>query len=274
MLRDDTPLIATPRSAPGDASSLSAAARDVHTFLADRGASFLNDIAEGVGRMTYRVEEALWELVSAGLVTGDGVAGLRRLLRINARSLHAVPSFRPRWRGLAETKRAAGRPLPVGRWTLWRNDAPDIDPLQRAEAFAGLMLRRYGVVFRELLARERRAPSWRTLVDIFRRWEARQEIRGGRFVSGFIGEQFALPEAVEALRAVRRSPKDEHAVIVSAADPTNLVGIVTPGSRVPQSSNLSIAYRDGVPLGVAPLGELRSRLRASGDLPLTDALPL
>ena len=273
MLREDTPLIATPRSAPVDGSPLSAAARDVANFLAERGASFIGDIAEGTGRMSYQVEEALWELVSAGLVTGDGVAGLRRLLRMNARALHAVPSFRHRWRGLAETKRPSTRPLPVGRWALWRNDAVVVEPRERAEAFAGLLLRRYGVVFRELLARERRAPPWRVLVEIFRRWEARQEVRGGRFVSGFVGEQFALPEAVEALRAVRRAQPEDQAVIVSAADPTNLVGIVTPGSRVPPNSGVAIAYRDGVPLGVAPLGELRSRLRASGDLPLAEPGP-
>jgi ATP-dependent Lhr-like helicase len=133
------------------------------------------------------------------------------------------------------------------------------------------LLRRYGVVFRDLLARERRAPSWRILAGIYRRWEARQEVRGGRFVSGFVGEQFALPEAVEALRGVRRARQDEHAVIVSAADPTNLVGIVTPGTRVPPNSGVAIAYRDGVSVGVGPLGELRSKLRASGDLPVTEA---
>jgi ATP-dependent Lhr-like helicase len=272
MLREDTPLIATPRSAPNDASRLSVAARDVAGYLAERGASFLGDIAEGTGRMTYQVEEALWELVSAGLVTGDGVAGLRRLLRIHPRQLHAVPPLRSRWRGLADSRRASSRPLPVGRWALWRNDAQAVAPEDRVEAFAGLLLRRYGVVFRELMARERRAPSWRNLVGVYRRWEARQEVRGGRFVSGFVGEQFALPEALEALRGVRRSGPDDQAVLVQASDPTNLVGIVTPGARVPPSSGLAVAYRDGVSLGVGPLGELRSRLRASGDLPVSDSL--
>jgi len=273
MLREDTPLIATPRSAPGDNSRLSVAARDVASFLSERGASFMPDIAEGTGRMGYQVEEALWELVSAGLVTGDGVAGLRRLLRINPRPLHAVPPLRQRWRGLAETRKSGGRPLPVGRWALWRTDAAEVEAQERVEAFAGLLLRRYGVVFRELLAREKRAPAWRSLLDVYRRWEARQEIRGGRFVSGFVGEQYALPEAVEALRGARRAHPDDRAVVVSAADPTNLVGIVTPGSRVAPTSGLAIAFRDGVPIGTGPLGELRSRLRASGDLPLADATP-
>jgi len=273
MLREDTPLIATARSAPTESSRLSVAARDVAQYLAEHGASFLGDIAEGTGRMAYQVEEALWELVSAGLVTGDGVAGLRRLLRIHPRPLHAVPPLRSRWRGLAETRRPAARSLPVGRWALWRTDLQTASAEDRAEATAGLLLRRYGVVFRDVLARERRAPPWRVLVDIYRRWEARQEIRGGRFVSGFAGEQFALPEAVEALRAVRRALPDEHAIMISAADPTNLVGIVVPGTRVSPTSGLTIAYRDGIGLGVGPLGELRSRLRASGDLPVIDASP-
>jgi ATP-dependent helicase Lhr and Lhr-like helicase len=136
-----------------------------------------------------------------------------------------------------------------------------------------LLLRRYGVVFREVLAREKRAPAWRALLDVYRRWEARQEVRGGRFVSGFVGEQSALPEAVEALRGSRRAHPDDRAVLITAADPTNLVGIVTPGARVSQASGLAIAFRDGVPIGTGPLGELRSRLRASGDLPLADATP-
>jgi ATP-dependent Lhr-like helicase len=178
----------------------------------------------------------------------------------------------PRVRALTRAPRGAARPLPVGRWSLWRTDAGRVAAEERTEAFAGLLLRRYGVVFRELLARERRAPPWRSLLQIYRRWEARQEIRGGRFVSGFVGEQFALPEAVEALRAVRRAQPDEHALIVAAADPVNLVGIVTPGPRISPASGVAIAFRDGVPLGSGPLGELRSRLRASGDLPLSDAV--
>jgi ATP-dependent Lhr-like helicase len=273
MLREDTPLIATPRSAPETQARLSVPAKDVARFLAERGASFLTEIADGTNRMNHQVEEALWELVSAGLVTGDGVAGLRRLLRITPRSLHAVPPLRRRWRGLAEPRRPGVRALPVGRWALWRTGAADVEPRERIEAFAGLLLRRYGVVFRELLARERRAPAWRSLLEVFRRWEARQEVRGGRFVSGFVGEQFALPEAVEALRAARRTHPDDRAILVSAADPANLVGIVTPGPRVPPNSGLVIAYRDGVPIGSGPMGQLRSKLRASGDLPVADATP-
>ena len=123
------------------------------------------------------------------------------------------------------------------------------------------MLRRYGVVLRDLLAREMRAPSWRTLLGIYRRLEARGEIRGGRFVGGFTGEQFALPEAVEALRAIRRRRDGQEAVLVAASDPLNLVGILTPGSRVSPLSGQAILYVDGVPVEIGEPHALRTSLR-------------
>jgi ATP-dependent Lhr-like helicase len=132
-----------------------------------------------------------------------------------------------------------------------------------SEAFARQLLRRYGVVFRELLARETRAPSWRTVLEIFWRLEARGEIRGGRFVQGFTGEQFALPEAVEALRAVRRKREGQEEMIIPAADPLNLVGILTPGSRVSPLSNQAILYIDGVPVEIGQPHTLRATLGRS-----------
>jgi ATP-dependent Lhr-like helicase len=195
------------------------------------------------------------------------VAGLRKLmggaLRLKRRphGLRAVTGTR------GYVGRGTGRYLPVGRWALWRPDTERTTREERDEAMARQLLVRYGVVFRELCARERRAPSWRILVNLYRRWEAQQEIRGGRFVSGFVGEQFALPEAIEALRAVRRSRSEHEVVIVSAADPTNLVGIVAPGERISARSGHVIAYRNGEVLDTGPLGDVRSRLRASGDLP-------
>jgi ATP-dependent Lhr-like helicase len=150
----------------------------------------------------------------------------------------------------------------VGRWSLWGEEPLDELPLQgRAEQIARQLLRRYGVVFRDLLAREHQAPPWRVLLAIYRRLEARGEIRGGRFVAGFIGEQYALPEAVEALRAVRRQPASDETVIVASGDPLNLVGILTPGGRVSPYANQVIAYRDGIPAEVGPLGAVQSRLR-------------
>ena len=153
--------------------------------------------------------------------------------------------------------------MPVGRWSLWRDACPD-DRLSSeavSERRARQLLERYGIVFRDLLAREMNMPPWRTLLGIYRRLEARGEIRGGRFVNGFVGEQFALPRAVEALRVTRRSETQAGVIIVSAADPLNLVGIITPGARVSPYSNQAIAYQNGVVIDVGLLGELLSRLQ-------------
>lgn len=129
------------------------------------------------------------------------------------------------------------------------------------------LLRRSGVVFRELLTRDGRAPAWRILLGIYRRLEARGEIRGGRFVAGFVGEQFALPEAVETLRAVRRKQDETETVIVHAADPMNLVGILTPGARLSPSSGQVIAYRAGIPVEAGDLGAVLQRLRHRASVP-------
>jgi ATP-dependent Lhr-like helicase len=128
------------------------------------------------------------------------------------------------------------------------------------------LLRRYGIMLRELLARESQAPAWRTLLGFYRRLEARGEIRGGRFVSGSIGEQFALPEAVDGLRALRRQPPESQTILVSAADPLNLVGILTPGPRISPFAQQVIVYRAGVPVEIGALGAVKSRLQAR-DIP-------
>jgi ATP-dependent Lhr-like helicase len=146
----------------------------------------------------------------------------------------------------------------AGRWSSLRRAATGSDTSSAAlpETIAWVLLRRYGVVFRKLLDRESILP-WRDLLRIYRRLEARGEIRGGRFVAGFSGEQFALPEAVGLLRSMRRSPGAGKLVSISAADPLNLVGIVTPGSRVPPVASNRILYRDGVPVAVREAGEIR-----------------
>lgn len=154
--------------------------------------------------------------------------------------------------------------MPLGRWSLWRagpENGDDVSLERTNEFLARQLLKRYGVVVRELLARETRLPPWRTLLESFRRLEARGEIRGGRFISGSVGEQYALPEAVEMLRSVRRSGAEPAPVIISCADPLNLVGILTPGTRVSPYSNQVVAYVGGVPVEVAPLGEVLSRLQ-------------
>ncbi|MGH7797107.1 MAG: DEAD/DEAH box helicase [Candidatus Binatia bacterium] len=239
-------------------STLSPMALEVARYLERHGASFLNDIARATGLLKVKVEEALWQLVAHGLASGDGIAGLRVLLtpdhkRVERRrSLHVISGGK-----------SPERSMPVGRWSLWRNRDADesMSSDAVAERRARQLLRRYGIVFRELLARETIMPPWRTLLSIYRRLEARGEIRGGRFVDGFVGEQFALPEAVDALRRTRRDSADEQTVIVSAADPLNLIGITTPGARVSPYSNQAIAYRDGLAAGVGLLGELLSRLQ-------------
>jgi ATP-dependent Lhr-like helicase len=248
-------------------AGLSDPAREVAETLKQHGASFLTDIAQYTGRLPIQVEEGLWELVACGLVTGDGMAGLRTLL---------MPEVKRR-----PTRRLAGRWLrgrpsarlaPMGRWSLlrpvWTPESP-AGAEHRDEALARQLLRRYGVVFRELLARETQTALWRTLLPIYRRLEARGEIRGGRFVAGFIGEQFALPEAVDGLRAVRRQAKERETVIVAAADPLNLVGILTPGSRLSPFTQQVIVYRSGVPAETGALGAVKSRLQMpESEIPL------
>jgi ATP-dependent Lhr-like helicase len=204
----------------------------VHDVLARRGASFAADIARATGLGAAAVDGALWTLVAHGLVTGDGVAGLRLLID--------PADERPRTVGIRNRQ-----PLvPAGRWALLRATVED-GTAPDAERFARLWLRRWGVVLRELLARETCMPPWRELLHALRRLEARGEVRGGRFVAGMVGEQFALPEAVEALRAVRRRQGGPETVVVAAADPLNLVGIVVPGVRVPPATHEVITYRDG-----------------------------
>jgi len=234
---------------------LSHAARDVAAYLAAEGASFTADIAAATGLMPTATEEALWELVARGIVTGDGFAGLRRLV---------APEERPRpERRLRALRggRSPRRTLPVGRWSLLAGKRELLDGDARAEAAARTLLARYGVVLRELLARESLMPSWRDLLQVLRRMEARGEVRGGRFVAGLVGEQFALPEAIESLRATRRRADDGDVLLVAAADPLNLVGIITPGSRISPLSGQVIAFERGVPIDSGDLGAVRHRLR-------------
>jgi ATP-dependent Lhr-like helicase len=197
--------------------SLSHAAREVLAEMRQRGASFFPELTRASGRLSSEVEDALWELVAAGLVTADGFENLRSLVDPKRR--------RGEGRGrLARPRHAAGR------WALLRASTEQKAPSN--EAFANQLFLRWGVVFRDLLARETLAPAWRDLLVVLRRLEARGEVRGGRFVAGLIGEQFARPEAIELLRAIRRSDDRVGNVVVPAADPLNLAGIILPGSRI------------------------------------------
>ena len=201
-------------------------------LLTARGASFFSDLVATSGLNEDRVRQAVGCLVAAGLVTSDGFAGVRALIRAS----RGIPPLHDR-----RTKFA-------GRWTVLSASAATRD--SALETFARAILRRYGVVFRRILTRESSAVPWRDLTRVYRRLEARGELRGGRFVSGMSGEQFALPEAVERLRAIRRTRATGTILHVSAADPLNLAGIITSGERIRAATRTRIAYRDGVPIAV------------------------
>jgi ATP-dependent Lhr-like helicase len=228
---------------------LSADARSIYEYLRDGGASFFGEIADGAGLLHTQVEVALAELVAWGLVTSDSFTGLRALL---------VPAHKRPSIDRAGSRRGTGSISlfgmeNAGRWSLLRPGAARSESGTAPEALEAIvwtLLRRYGVVFRRLLERETLLPPWRELAPVLHRLEARGEIRGGRFVDGFSGEQFALPEAVGRLRAMRNRPKKGTLISVSAADPLNLVGIATPGDRLAALAGNRLLYRDGIPIAV------------------------
>ncbi len=226
------------------ALSLTHAGRALLEALDARGASFFGDLVNATGLLRTEVEKALGELVAWGLVTADSFAGLRALL---------VPSERRR-PIVAGGFRRRGKVAPfgvetAGRWSRVRS-VPPLPEDVVAEAVAWQLLRRYGVVFRRLVARETLLAPWRDILRVFRRLEARGEIRGGRFVGGFSGEQYALAEAVGLLRSVRREEPAGELVAVSGADPLNLLGIVTPGELVAGVATNRVLYRDGIPVAL------------------------
>ncbi len=215
-----------------ESRGLSDGARQVMEFLRQRGASFFADIVRGTDKLKAEIETALWELVAAGVVTADGFDNLRSLIDPKRRAGQGSGrSMRPRHSS--------------GRWALLYTDQA-VERNRAVEATCWMLLKRYGIVFRDLLVRETNLPKWRELQMAYRRLEDRGEIRGGRFVDGFLGEQFGLPVAVESLRATRKVPAHGEMVTISAADPLNLVGIVVPGERVPAISGRTVVFRDGV----------------------------
>jgi ATP-dependent Lhr-like helicase len=225
----------TPRHPGAELSEnngLSHGAQRVLDFLRQRGASFFVDIVRGTDKLKAEIETALWELVAAGLVTADGFDNLRSLIDPKRRA----------GQGSGRTTRPRHN---AGRWALLHADEV-VERPRAVEAACWMLLRRYGIVVRDVLAREANLPLWRELLGAFRRLEDRGEIRGGRFVDGFLGEQFALPVAVESLRAMRKLDAGQDAITLSAADPLNLVGILVSGERVPAISGNSVTFRDGV----------------------------
>ena len=222
-----------------DEYPLSTGAGRIHELLSTRGALFFQELVQASGLLRVQTEETLAELVAGGLVTSDAFQGLRMLV--------TPPSRRRRFHG----RRSRRGPSfdSAGRWSLLDRAPADISGENREEVCkhaARALLRRYGVVCRSVLQRENGLPGWRDLLRVFRRLEARGEIRGGRFVGALGGEQFALAEAVKALRRCRRDSNADDWIVLSAADPLNLAGILTPGGRVPAVHSHRLLYRDGV----------------------------
>ncbi|MGE5640212.1 MAG: hypothetical protein ACM30H_08955 [Clostridia bacterium] len=257
-----TPIVLAPRRHLGawtaiagfpEDIALSSKAEKVAGYLRQHGASFFEELADGTGLLRVQTEEALGELVALGLASADSFAGLRALL---------VPSDRRRSSPHGRRRRGALFGLEdAGRWSLLRRPSSEKDVMEKdngVEHVARALLRRYGVVFWRLTEREADwLPPWRDLLRCYRRLEARGEIRGGRFVAGVSGEQFAAPEAIGLLRDVRRAERDGALVSVSGADPLNLVGILTPGPRLASLTGNRLLYRDGVPLALLSGGEVR-----------------
>ncbi len=239
--------------------ALSADALAVRALLRQRGACFSNDLQRILGLTRPQTQQALWELATAGLASADGFDQLRGMMDPRRKQAAAQPA--------SLNKRAAARTT-AGRWSLLCGDAETHEPLTKRtqaecqaaaiaearrtdtahESAARMLLCRYGILFRDLLERESNAPKWRDLLNILRRLEARGEIRGGRFVSGFSGEQFALPEAVESLR-LSRTLDSQKEITVAAADPMNLAGVIVPGTRVPAVPGRFLRFRNGIPVG-------------------------
>ena len=240
-LRPDLPLLLAAARADGrgGAEPHAGAGAEILAELRDRGALFFDELVAGTRRLASDVEAGLRELIAAGLVSSDGFQGLRDLTRRRSGARRARGGLR-------------GGGGASGRWALVRPpevDAAEVEDL--AERVAEVLLQRYGVVFRDVVAAESFHLPWRELLRALRRFEARGTVRGGRFVSGFVGEQFALPEALEALRRVRKAPRTGERVRISAADPLNLTGVILPGPRIPAVRDRSFELVDGA-LAEAP----------------------
>ncbi|HYM14253.1 MAG TPA: DEAD/DEAH box helicase [Dehalococcoidia bacterium] len=239
----------------------SGAASEVLDALRAHGALFFEDLVASTHQLPAQLEEALWDLVSRGIVSGDGFGSLRQIMT-PAGSARARTARRHA-RGAPRLPRAT---TPHGRWSIvHRFQAAPTPADDLAESVAMQLLARYGVVFRDLVSRESFSVPWRDVVRALRRQEARGVVRGGRFVSGFIGEQYAMPDAVDGLRRTRREERTGDTVRVNAADPLDLAGIITPGARVPALHQNAVIYRDGVPVAIEEGKRLTARSEASAD---------
>jgi ATP-dependent Lhr-like helicase len=232
--------------------NLSANAGKVFDSLKQWGASFFQDLLDDTRLLPVQLEIALGELVAWGLITSDSFSGLRTLITPQP-VLRRRAKRRPGYKQLGlDIQRA-------GRWSILRTARPPGDEQHRftsVEHVAQVLLNRYGVVFRKLLENESGLPAWRDLLYIYRRMEARGELRGGRFVEGFAGEQFALPHAMQSLRRIRNQLNNGELIAIAATDPLNLTGSITAGERVTRQATNRILYRDGMPIATSIGGEI------------------
>ncbi len=214
--------------------------------LREHGALFFDDLASASRQLPAQLEEALWDLVARGIVAGDGFSSLRQIMTPAGSSRARSARRHARYGG-----RATRQQQPQGRWSIVHRFQPEESPADElGEKVARQLLARYGVVFRDLVARENFNAPWRDVIRALRRMEMRGDVRGGRFVAGFVGEQYALPEAVDGLRRTRREERTGETIRINAADPLNLAGIITPGPRVPSIHTNALVYRDGVVIAV------------------------
>ena len=235
-------------------TDVSEAANRLLDHLNTRGASFAQEMRAACNLSDADCRNALGELVAEGLIASDGFTGLRAISASSSERRFNVDA--------------------AGRWSVLPLTArPDTSREESIKALAWTLLSRYGVAFRRLLTREVTGVAWRELVRVYRTLEARGEIRGGRFVSGMSGEQYALPDAVDRLRELRRSGPDEALVAISGADPLNLTGIVTLGDRVRAAASSRIVYRNGIPV-MAMEGDMLRTLAEADASVLTDAAAL
>jgi ATP-dependent Lhr-like helicase len=244
---------------PVDEIKFASTTQSVYEYLSTRGASFFHDIVDATKLLRSQVEEALAELVAHGMITSDSFTGLRALLTPSNRKTRAAARHKHR--------QPVYDMASAGRWSILHRPEPEIVstnrfsnpsiPAETKEALARILLQRYGVVFKRLLEREGIVVPWRDLLRVYHRLEARGEIRGGRFVAGISGEQFALPDAVGLVRSIRRAPAKDVMISVSAADPLNLAGVITPGTRVTAHAANRVLYCDGTPCAVLESGETR-----------------
>ena len=255
MLREDLSwLVSDPRAfndkpvnadCSAESLSLSGYAQQVLEALHQRGALFAQELKTTTGLLPSHLEEALRELAACGFVTSDAFAAVR--------AIAGQPTAKRNGR---RRKAASGMALPAGRWSLFPGSLEEPSRDERLEQWARLLLRRYGVLFRDLLARENASPAWHELVRVLRRLELRGEIRGGRFVSGVGGEQFAEDNAISELRASRETEPDDSWILLCGADPLNLAGVILPGARVTANQKNYLILQAGCCIAAKQAGQI------------------